>query len=427
MLEHIKNFCLHSMEFSINNWTFICLISFIIFAFSHFLNDNDDETMSIYDVRQIYNKFEYYRINGPSEMSVSYAEELCKAIGELPDSTFDHNKLEIADMLNHVPDCLENNGNYISALNVGRSIYEIYLFSYGIKDRRTLLAQYNLSRYHSDINEWDNAISACTEILSLTKDSIDVYGDLFSAASNRLSEYYWGKDNEKSLQFAILSYKVRKQFYGEKHMFTIASLYNIGVSCFLMGNAEEGIIKMKEALEIISIHKEDMPNFYITSLSGLGEAYLGVGMYLEAIEKMKESVYYQEQNFGFDNMNISVRLRALIAECYMKLNDEEKAYQMAFEATEGYMKYVNKLSLMDSRDRYLSLNTGYIQEWFDIVLPQLTHNYKENLEFANLLFTSSMFRKNLLIDMERYSKDHDLEDGERYDVYNELNSEIDYF
>ena len=111
----------------------------------------------------------------------------------------------------------------------------------------------------------------------------------------------------------------------------------------------------------------------------------------------------------------------------MKLNDEEKAYQMAFEATEGYMKYVNKLSLMDSRDRYLSLNTGYIQEWFDIVLPQLTHNYKENLEFANLLFTSSMFRKNLLIDMERYSKDHDLEDGERYDVYNELNSEIDYF
>ena len=296
-------------------------------------------------------------------------------------------------------------GDFKGAIEINNFIYQTFLYCWGPHNKETLYALLQFSVFYSELYEFDKSISVCKKVIDYSKDNLIEYG-LFAAAAYRLlSAYYITIDAEMALKYEITSSSIWEKYYDENSPELILSWFNVGICMCYLGNIEGGTAKMEESLSLMRESKDTHPYSLIMLLYKLSEIYHATGDYLKAIALMKEVIDLQELYSGNNNIHLTTHIRALMADCYMKIDDEDKAYQMAYETTLEYMQYVNnKLPAMNSREKELCLNGGSFHEWFDITLPLITHHYKENQQFTELLYYSSIFRKGLLMNLERASQ-----------------------
>ena len=356
-------------------------------------------------IRDLYKEFTNYRSDRSYEKAYEYALSLCNSIASIPDSIFNDNILEIAKLMRDVPDSFNKVGDFKGAIEINNFIYQTFLYCWGPHNKETLYALLQFSVFYSELYEFDKSISVCKKVIDYSKDNLIEYG-LFAAAAYRLlSAYYITIDAEMALKYEITSSSIWEKYYDENSPELILSWFNIGICMCYLGNIEGGTAKMEESLSLMRESKDTHPYSLIMLLYKLSEIYHATGDYLKAIALMKEVIDLQELYSGNNNIHLTTHIRALMADCYMKIDDEDKAYQMAYETTLEYMQYVNnKLPAMNSREKELCLNGGSFHEWFDITLPLITHHYKENQQFTELLYYSSIFRKGLLMNLERASQ-----------------------
>lgn len=340
----------------------------------------------------LWNNKEYYEalLNGT---------ELVHYISDIPDNLYQPYQGIIAIHLFNVAECFEYWGRYQDALIVEEFIYSSLLEDYGLLDRNTLHSLLELSIKLFNIGATDEAINAVLTIIDNTEDYSE-FKDIRASAFLRLSEFFRSRDTEKAFYAAIGSYGIRKELYGEDHPLSMAAMFNIGLNWVCMGNVDEGLKRMLQALSIIGKNKSDMPVFYIQALFSIASIYRDLQDINNAIifarKNLSETIdYYGKNNY------LVIRTYAFLAECYYDQNDEIQTIKTAQEASDLYIKYIIQESFAkDERERDLFINSGYIHDWFDIVLPQIAHKYRHNNDFISAFFNYQLFRNQILLKME---------------------------
>lgn len=393
---------------------FILLEPYAMYSQTNFSIDETIEYDSI-DFNSIsitIEQFDSLRNAGDTNAAYIKAKELIFYFNNLPDYLLLDRKIRnvIGLICYDISDIIEDTGDIHSALSIGKVAYDLLAERYGENSRQAIQARLKLSRFYSNLGLWDNAIYNCKELLRIIIDDKEHYYDLISMTLNRMSEYYLTIASQntiegihdslvykKAIDSAILSYRIRNNYYGKKHPYTYASLFNIGAAWECVYQDGEGLTQMEIALKGMEAFSDAMPFFYFDSCVTMANNERDLHHFKKSIEWAETALAFREKYYHQTSLR-ELNLKLTMIECFYHLNEIKKIEDLSESLTIGFQEVIfNQFPKMNDRERYLFLNTTSFHTWFDIVFPQIIHKYGNQSEKLNILFFESLvFRKSIL-------------------------------
>ena len=388
--------------------TFSFVLSFNIHCFAQTLEryqqkENEQIMCNSFpedELNRLYNQFDFFRKAGAKEKAFNKALEIVKIILDLPYSLYNNNTAIIVNIICDFPEVFADAGYKQIAKELAAFVAKGYLATLGEKNPITLDALLALSDYSADIGFWNDAISAASSVVNIVAEDEETYYDQLSEAYYKLSKHYLtvasikqsglGHEYDKSYMSAILSYHIRKKYYGEENLYTLKSQFQVGVSLAMMSkDMDEGLSIMKKALSGLERYGVDS---YIGLLMNYADVLRDNKNYKEALaQELKVYKYYCER-YG-EQDNLALHHMGRLAELYSYVNDSINAVNNAIKVTNYYIRYIEQtFPKRTSREREIVLNTEWLHNWFDVRLPIIAHQY--NNPIVNyVLFKSIILRK----------------------------------
>lgn len=383
------------------------------------------------ELNRLYNQFDFFRKAGAKEKTINKSKEIVKVLSNLSYSVYKNNTAKIVNIICDFPEVFADAGYKQIAKELAAFVAKGYLATLGEKNPITLDALLALSDYSADLGLWNDAISAASYVVNIVTLDEETYYDQLSEAYYKLSRQYLtvasikqsgvGHEYDKSYMSAILSYHIRKKYYGEDNLYTLKSQFQVGASLAMMSeDIDEGLSIMKKALSGLERYGED---YYIGLLSNYADALRDNKNYKEALAQELKVYNYLCEKYG-EQDNYTLHQMGRLAEFYSDVNDSINAVNIAIKVTNYYIRYIERnFPQLGSREREISLNTEWLHNWFDVRLPIIAHQY--NNPIVNyVLFKSILLRKAITNDTYKKGANEDtfLSFCEKiHDAYHDLN------
>lgn len=290
-----------------------------------------------------------YNINSNQyEEGISFALDLLK----IKEEVMGPSSPEYLEQLEYIPYCYELQGYASEAVTWSEKTLEVCKNIYGRESEKYIINLLYHASYLSSSGDFISALTSAQEALALCKAVLGDNHELYTSLLNNIALYNERIGNyQEGINIIHEAMKIKKERGDEPITFAVM-LSNLALLYSDCGNYKDAVKFGEEAVDIIKENFGENDERYWTAVENLAEYKASLGNYSEAIILEEEILQLKKTALGEDNVNYAITLGNL-AKNYATIGKYANAVGSATRAAEIRQKYLGEdhpyyaLSLQD--------------------------------------------------------------------------------